>query len=548
MVKVALLIGVSQYGAGFNQLPAAVSDVAAMQRVWQHPDMGDFEQVIPLIDPEPQEMGIAIENLFGDRNRDDLLLLYFSGHGVKDESGTLYLATRATRKNERGGLIRSTAIAARFVQEIMSYSRARRQVVILDCCFSGAFAEGLLAKDDASVDIRTQLGGEGRVILTSSTSTQYSFAQEGSDLSIYTRFLVEGIETGAADLDEDDVISADELHEYASIRVQKASPAMKPEIYTVKEGYKIILAQVPIGDPKLKYRKEVERYVYRGKISPVGRRILNAKCSSLGLPREEAVLIEAEVLKPYREYKKKVHEYEQALREAIEHEYPLSDYIRGELQDLQKVLSLRDEDIAPIEMRILAQIESAFAFLDSDSSPTQLARVALDAQLGKLTGELDSEEEKEEEGVDYRRLQEFLAAGEWQKADRETEVVMLKVSGREQEGWLTESDMEVFPCQALHTIDELWVKYSNERFGFSVQKRIWMEIENSIQDDKVDIWKYFGNRVGWRVNDFWVGYRNLRFSLDAPEGHLPGWVFVSGFVAGGFFGGGLFYRVEACEE
>jgi hypothetical protein len=110
MVKVALLIGVSQYGAGFNQLPAAAKDVAAMQRVWQHPDMGDFDEVVTLIDPEPQE---------------------------------------------------------------------------------------------------------------------------GSKLSIYTRFLVEGIETGAADLDEDEVISADELHEYASIRVQKAAPAMKPEIYTV---------------------------------------------------------------------------------------------------------------------------------------------------------------------------------------------------------------------------------------------------------------------------------------------------------------------------
>jgi hypothetical protein len=486
-------------------------------------------------------MGIAIEHLFGDRDRDDLLLLYFSGHGVKDESGNLYLATRATRKNERGGLIRSTAIAARFVQEIMSESRARRQVVILDCCFSGAFAEGLLAKDDSSVDIKRQLGGEGRVILTSSTSTQYSFAQEGSDLSIYTRFLVEGIETGAADLDEDEVISADELHEYASIKVQRSSPAMKPEIYTVKEGYKIVLAQVPIGDPKLRYRKEVERYVHAGRISPVARRILDARRDSLALAKEEAAAIEAEVLKPYREYKKKLYEYEQALVEAVQHEYPLSDYTRSELQDLQKVLSLRDEDIAPVEMRVLAQIESAYAF--QDSSPTKLARVALDAQLGEFTAELDCEQ-----GVDYTRLRKLLADGEWQKADRETEVVMLKASGREDEGWLTEENMETFSCQDLRTIDELWVKYSNGRFGFSVQKRIWKVIENSIQDNNVDIWKYFGDKVGWRVNDGWIGYSNLTFSVDAPEGHLPGWVFVSGFVAGGFFGGGLFDRVEACEE
>jgi hypothetical protein len=541
MVKVALLVGVSQYGPGFNQLPAAAKDVEAMQRVLLHPDMGDFEQVQSLIDPDPQEMGTAIEKLYGDGRRDDLLVLFFSGHGIKDESGNLYLATRATRKNERGGLIRSTAIAARFVQEIMSDSRARRQVVILDCCFSGAFGEGLLAKDDSSVDVRRQLGGEGRVVLTSSTSTQYSFEQQGSDLSIYTRYLVEGIETGAADLDEDDVISVDELHEYANIKVQKAAPAMKPEIYTVKEGYKIIIAKVPIGEPKLKYRKEVERYVHGGKISPVGRRILNARRDTLGLLPEEAAIIEAEVLKPYREYKKKLQEYEQALVEAIQHEYPLSDYIRHELQDLQQVLSLRDEDIAPIGMRITSAL--AFAPGNQDSPPTKLARVELDARLGEFTGDVDSER-----GVDYTHLQDLLAAGEWQKADRETEAVMLQVSGREEEGWLTEEDMETFPCQDLRTIDQLWVKYSDGRFGFSIQKYIWQDIENTTKDDKVDTWKYFGDKVGWRVNDYWIGYSNLTFSLDAPEGHLPGWVFVSGFVAGGFFGGGLFSRVESCEE
>jgi hypothetical protein len=541
MVKVGLLIGVSQYGPGFNQLSAATNDVEAMRRVLLHPDMGDFDEVMPLIDPDPQEMGTALEKLFGDGKRDDLLLLFFSGHGVKDEGGNLYLATRTTRKNERGGLIRSSAIAARFVQEIMSDSRARRQVVILDCCFSGAFGEGLLAKDDSSVDVRAQLGGEGRVVLTSSTSTQYSFEQQGSDLSIYTRYLVEGIETGAADLDEDEVISVDELHEYANIKVQKASPAMKPEIYTVKEGYKIIIAKVPIGDPKLKYRKEVERYVHGGRISPVGRRILNARRDSLGLLPEDAATIEAEVLKPYREYKKKLHEYEQALREAVQHEYPLSDYTRGELRDLQQVLSLRDEDIAPIEMRATAHFESAFAF--QNSPPTQTAPVELEDKLEALTNDLVSER-----GVDYTLLRDLLATGEWQKADRETETVMIKASGREQDGWLSEEDLNAFPCEDLRIIDRLWVKYSNGRFGFSVQKLIWQSIENSTKETDVEIWKYFGNRVGWRVNDSWVGYRNLTFSLDAPEGHLPEWVFVSGFVGGGFFGSGLFSRVELCEE
>lgn len=538
MVKVALLIGVSQYGAGFNQLPAATKDVEEMHRVLQHPDIGDFKEVKSLIDPDPQEMGTAIENLFGAGSREDLLLLFFSGHGIKDESGNLYLATRTTRKNERGGLIRSTALSARFIQEIMSDSRAKRQVVILDCCFSGAFGEGLLAKDDSSIDIKRQLGGEGRAVLTSSTSTQYSFEQQDADLSIYTRYLVEGIETGAADLDEDEVISVDELHEYASIKVQKAAPAMKPEIYTVKEGYKIIIAKVPIGKPKLKYRKEVERYVHGGKISPVGRRILNAKRDALGLLPEEAATIEVEVLKPYREYKKKLQEYEQALREAVHHEYPISDYTRDELKDLQQVLSLRDEDVAPIEMRVIAQLESAWASLDLPT--TELT--AIDSVLNN-TNDLDSSKQ-----VDYSQLQDLLASGKWQEADRETENVMIKASGREQDGWLSEEDLDVFPCEDLRIIDQLWSKYSNGHFGFSVQRRIWESIEGTNKDEDLEVWKKFGDEVGWRINDSWVGYRNLNFSLNAPLGHLPEWVFVSGFVGGGFFGSGLFSRLESCEE
>lgn len=537
MVKVALLIGTSQYGSGFAQLPAAVKDVEALRRVLQHQDIGDFDEVIPLLNPDPQEMGTKIEHVFGERRRDDLVLLYFSGHGVKDENGNLYLTTRTTRKNDRGGLIRSTAIAARFVQEIMSDSRANRQVVVLDCCFSGAFAEGLVAKDDGSIDIKHQLGGEGRAVLTSSTSTQYSFEQEGSDLSIYTGYLVEGMETGAADLDEDDVISVDELHEYASVRVQRASPAMKPEIYTVKEGYKIRIAKVPIGNPKLKYRKEVERYVHGGKISPVARRILDARRESLGLPREEAVTIEAEILKPYREYKKKLHEYRQALIEAVQHEYPFNDYTRQELHDLQQLLSLRDEDVAPIEMRVIAPLGGSIATQDTPPAEDQSKE-----EFENLTDELNSER-----GVDYRHLRDLLSAGQWQQADRETETVMIKAAGREHDGWLSEEDLEAFPCRDLRTIDKLWMRYSNGRFGFSVQKRIWERIEKTTPNGDVETWKRFGDAVGWRTNDSWVGYRNLNFTLDAPEGHLPEWVFVSGFVGGGFFGSGLFSRIDACD-
>ncbi|MFB2977108.1 tetratricopeptide repeat protein [Microseira sp. BLCC-F43] len=349
MNKVALLIGVSEYGSGLNPLPGTVKDVEAMQRILQHPEMGGFTSVKPLINPERQAMEEAIETLFSGCQKDDLALLFFTGHGVKDESGKLYFATRNTRKNTQGELIKATAVAASFVQDVMSDSRSKRQVVILDCCFSGAFAEGWSAKDDGSVNLQTQLGGEGRAVLTSSTSTQYSFEQKELDLSTYTHYLVEGIETGAADLDNDGAISIDELHEYAKKKVKEAAPAMKPEIYAVKEGFRILLANAPRGDSKLRYRKEVENFAFRGEISDVGRLTLDELRNHLGLLPEDAAAIEAEVLKPYQEYKRKLQTYEEVFVKAIQNGYPLSSLARDELKHFQRVLGLREEDIAPIE-------------------------------------------------------------------------------------------------------------------------------------------------------------------------------------------------------
>lgn len=236
MAKIALLIGVSEYGEGLSNLPGTQADIQAMQRVLQDPKVGGFDAVELLSNPTRDQMEYQIETLFREScSRDDLILLYFSGHGAKEEDGsTLYFATCKTELNPKGSIRTSTALSATTLQRYMSQSRSKRQVLILDCCFSGAFARDMKAKQitPETVDIQAQLGGEGRVVLTSSTETQLSYEEKGS--SIYTRYLLEGLETGAADRDNDGQISADELHEYAKEKVQEAAPAMKPEIYVVR--------------------------------------------------------------------------------------------------------------------------------------------------------------------------------------------------------------------------------------------------------------------------------------------------------------------------
>ena len=356
MAKVALLIGISEYQPGLARLPNAVKDVEAMRRVLVNPEMGDFAEadVTMLKNPQRQDMEDAIYKLYANCQKDDLVLFYFSGHGVTVESGDFYFSTSITQKNQ-GKLIPTSAVAATNVHNWMNQSKSKRLVVILDCCFSGGFAKGLTAKDSGTIDLQQHLGGEGRAILTASTSTQYAFESDGLDLSIYTHYLVEGIEKGAADIDGDGLIAVDELHRYAKSKVQEASPAMTPEFYPFKDGYRIFLAKSPKDDPSLKYRKEVERLNRAGKFTVPARRLLNSLRLTLKLASDVADAIEAEVQQPYREYQRKLDDYEVTLVETIESEPTLSETTLNDLRDYQQHLGLRDEDVASIEARIIGQ-------------------------------------------------------------------------------------------------------------------------------------------------------------------------------------------------
>ena len=383
MAKIALLIGVSDYTSGFTPLPSAVKDAQAMKRVLEQTDIGGFDQVQSLENPDRQSMEDAIEALFTSCRKDDLVLLFFSGHGVKDDGGGLYLAAHNARKDERGRLVKSRAVAAGLVVQFMENCRSKRQVIILDCCFSGAFAEGMKVKDDGSIDVKNQLGGEGRVILTSSTAIQYSFEQQDSALSIYTQYLVEGIETGDADQDRDGFIGVNELHDYAKRRVQEIKPEMNPEIYLAKEGYnKILLAQTLSTDPVLRYSQEVQQLAHNWKIrfkertlldqvqdwlnlpprddiqmSSTRRKALNALRQRLGLSQEVASQKEAEVLQPYREFHQKFATYKQDFAGKIRWGKSLTNSDRRELKDLQRALGLSNEHTAYAEHEVLQRIQ-----------------------------------------------------------------------------------------------------------------------------------------------------------------------------------------------
>ncbi len=118
-----------------------------------------------------------------------------------------------------------------------------------------------------------------------------------------------------------------------------------------------------------------------------------------------------------------------------------------------------------------------------------------------------------EVGIDYHPLINLLAAGKWQKADELTWELLLRVTLREEEGWLQLADIQNFPCTDICTINWLWEYYSNGLFGLNAQQRIWESVSGEYGE--------FCDRVGWRDGENWKYYDQLRFNFEAPEGHLP---------------------------
>ncbi|MGB3267424.1 MAG: GUN4 domain-containing protein [Microcoleus sp.] len=152
-----------------------------------------------------------------------------------------------------------------------------------------------------------------------------------------------------------------------------------------------------------------------------------------------------------------------------------------------------------------------------------------------------------EKGIDYSELERLLIAKKWRGADLETSVKMLEVMQQVSRGYLSEEDIRKFPAKDLETIDQLWVRHSHRRFGFSVQKGLWLKSGGKPGVYDATVWEKFGDRVGWRVNGEWIYYTELNLTSKAMPGHLPGGTVFGweGGVLGGVLGlGGIWFLLS----
>ncbi|MEH2005466.1 GUN4 domain-containing protein, partial [Nostoc sp.] len=133
----------------------------------------------------------------------------------------------------------------------------------------------------------------------------------------------------------------------------------------------------------------------------------------------------------------------------------------------------------------------------------------------------------------YQKLDELLQARKWKEADLETAKIIYVISHKELPetspyrtyliNYFCSEHIKVLPRKDLNNINKLWLKYSNGRFGFSIQKRIWKRLGGGSDTtyNSEEIQEKFGDEVGWRKEEDWVYYSDIHYSRTAPSGHLP---------------------------
>ncbi|MEV7418923.1 hypothetical protein [Streptomyces sp. NPDC089919] len=220
-VREALVIATSTYeDPRLARLEAPGRDAAALSAVLADESIGDYV-VRTVLDQPAHVVGQAIERFFKRRSSDDQLLLYLSCHGIKDPKLQLYFAAANTDKD----LLDSSSVPAVFLNKQLVNCNARRILVLLDCCYSGAFKAGG-AKGDTSVHLKQEFAGDfsgtGVVVITATDELQQAWEGDADEavptghgrLSVFTRAVVDGLATGLADKDGDGSVSVEDLYSH----------------------------------------------------------------------------------------------------------------------------------------------------------------------------------------------------------------------------------------------------------------------------------------------------------------------------------------------
>jgi len=526
--NLAISIGINKYE--FSQPLKYAKRDAELMRDFLVKEAG-FERVLFCSDESPNIKGKSTRASFVNLRRvlrttfekpfmeaGDNFWFFFSGHGMRHKGYDYLMAC-----DSDPGDVSGTAISISYVTEQLRRCGADNVVLILDACRSQGGKSGQGIGYQAAQVSREK----GVITIFSCSPDELSYEINDLQQGIFTKALLEGL--GA----QGRCATVERLNHYLNGRVPDL-------IRQYKKGDTSRQTPYMIAEPASKYHLILcPQYATKADVAPMKNDAFSAEIHK-DFDLAEQLWIRVLAASPGGD----MDAIKGLQRIAVAKIQPAA--IPNQPSSKNSATTDKSPEAAPpnptpIEHDVSPSCENSAATDKSpEAAPPNPTPIEHDVPL------------KSERGVDYTKLRDLLASRKWKEADQETANKMLEVAGRTEEGWLRVEDINLFPCEDLRTIDQLWVKYSNGRFGFSVQKRIYESLGGTREyDDK--IWKAFGHRVGWRVNKERLYYKDLKFNTKAAEGHLPGG---GGMVVWVAWGWGewllgvvvfLFSRVEPCN-
>ncbi|MBE2221547.1 MAG: protein kinase [Anaerolineae bacterium] len=291
--RYALLIHTDTFEDPFlDQLTAPQTNTKKLVELLKNPNIGDFDEVTCVINQSGDEIRRIISRFFADKRHDDTLLIYFSGHAALDGNGHIHFATKTTDHE----LIRATGISGVFLADEMDGSRARKQILIMDCFFSKVllsdkrpthYLPGVVGKAiDTSATFSRH--GQDRLILSASDSIHYVWQGNGvsgkPEPSRFSQFFIDGLESGAADVNNDGLVTLSELYEYITDRTKAMTNGSDnrylPRKWADNEKEQVVLAKNPLPSHELASLQSASRQnraVQSRRILPIGTKQVRQK-------------------------------------------------------------------------------------------------------------------------------------------------------------------------------------------------------------------------------------------------------------------------------
>ena len=213
--KIAILIGQSKFPAEEELLDLSFphSDVRGLKQMLTGTPGKPYDKIHTVLDGQHHEAFHLIEDVVSSLDRDDFVLLYYSGHGLVDRNGRLHLAFENTKQDR----IASTSLKVAGLLDVMDSGPARSRLLALDCCYAGAVGAEYNRSGIAD-QVQAEVRGSGTFIMTASTKIQVAKENPDYGHGIFTKHFIDGL-AGAADANGDGTVSAQELYHYVHSRV-----------------------------------------------------------------------------------------------------------------------------------------------------------------------------------------------------------------------------------------------------------------------------------------------------------------------------------------